>query len=76
MIDHLVRKHGWLVLAAVGLLSLLLAPRALLAAALVTWLVQRAAQRRLGGVSDTVYSATVELVEIAVLLVLAVPSDV
>lgn len=71
---RLPRQSGWLVVGAIAALTLLVAPGALLATALLAVLIGRAAQRRLGGASGDVYGATIELVEAAVLLALAVPT--
>ena len=55
-------------------LSLIVAPGALLLAALLVWLIGRGALRRLGGASGDVYGAAIELIETAVLLAMALPS--
>ncbi|WP_372696332.1 adenosylcobinamide-GDP ribazoletransferase [Immundisolibacter sp.] len=73
---HLPRRRGRQVLAVVALLGLFLAPLALLGAAVVTWLVGRAARRRLGGATGDVYGAAIELVELTVLLLLTRPAGV
>jgi adenosylcobinamide-GDP ribazoletransferase len=71
---HLPRQSGWLVAAVVAALTLFTVPQALLAAVVLTVLVGGAARRRLGGATGDVYGALIELVETAVLLVLAAPS--
>lgn len=71
---HLPRQSGWLVVAIVAGLALFTVPQALLATAMLTALVGYAAWRRLGGATGDVYGALIELVETAVLLVLATPS--
>ncbi|GAB4349585.1 MAG: adenosylcobinamide-GDP ribazoletransferase [Immundisolibacter sp.] len=73
---HLPRRHGRQVLAVVTLLGLFLAPLALLGAAAVTWLIGRAARRRLGGATGDVYGAAIELVEVTVLLLLTRPTGI
>ena len=71
---HLPRQAAWLVVAVVCVLALILAPAALLIAAPLTWLIGRGALRRLGGASGDVYGATIELIETAVLLAMALPT--
>lgn len=71
---HLPRKTGWLVVAVVAGLALILAPAALLIGAPVAWLIGHGALRRLGGATGDVYGAAIELVETAVLLALALPT--
>lgn len=71
---RLPRQTGWLVVGVIAALTLLVAPAALLATVVLTALIGRGAQRRLGGASGDVYGATIELVEAAVLLTLAVPT--
>ena len=65
---------GWLVVAVIAGLSLIVAPGALLLAALLVWLIGRGALQRLGGASGDVYGAAIELIETAVLLAMSLPS--
>jgi adenosylcobinamide-GDP ribazoletransferase len=71
---RLPRQTGWLVVAVVAGLSLIVAPGALLLAALLVCLIGRGALHRLGGASGDVYGAAIELIETAVLLAMALPS--
>lgn len=71
---HLPRQAGWLAVALVAGLALLVAPAAFLLAALITWLIGHGALRRLGGASGDVYGAAIELVETAVLLAMSLQS--
>jgi adenosylcobinamide-GDP ribazoletransferase len=71
---HLPRQSGWLVVTLVAGLTLFTVPQALLATIALTALVGSAARRRLGGATGDVYGAQIELIETAVLLVLAAPS--
>jgi adenosylcobinamide-GDP ribazoletransferase len=71
---RLPRQYGWLVVAIIAGLALFTTPSALLAAAALTALVGVGARRRLGGATGDVYGALIELVETAVLLVLATPA--
>lgn len=73
---QLPRRRGRQVLAIVALLGLFLAPLALLGAGVVTWLIARAARRRLGGATGDVYGATIELVELTTLLLLTRPMGI
>ncbi len=70
---HLPRQTGWAVVTLVAALALIMAPGALLVAALLAWLIGRGALRRLGGASGDVYGAAIELIEAAVLLTMALP---
>ena len=72
---RLPRHTAWLVVGLVAVVTLFTAPRAVLVTALLGALIGHAAWRRLGGATGDVYGATVELVEVAVLLVLAAPTD-
>ncbi len=71
---HLPRQTGWVVVALVAGLALLLVPTVLVVVALLAWLIGRSALRRLGGASGDVYGAAIELIETAVLLAMALRS--
>jgi adenosylcobinamide-GDP ribazoletransferase len=70
---RLPRQTGWLVVAMIAGLSLIVAPGALLLAALLVWLIGRGALQRLGGATGDVYGAAIELIETAVLLAMSLP---
>lgn len=72
---RLPRHTGWLVVGLAAAVTLLAAPRAVLVTTLLGALIGYAVWRRLGGATGDVYGATVELVEVAVLLALAAPTD-
>jgi adenosylcobinamide-GDP ribazoletransferase len=73
--DRLPRQTGWVQVIGVAVVVLFLAPSALLAAAAIAALVGATARRTLGGATGDVYGALIELVETAVLLVLATAPD-
>ncbi|HEY0675168.1 MAG TPA: adenosylcobinamide-GDP ribazoletransferase [Immundisolibacter sp.] len=72
---RLARPTGWLVVAIVAIVALFAAPRALLVAVLIGALIAHAARRRLGGGTGDVYGAAIEIIETAVLLTLAGPTQ-
>jgi adenosylcobinamide-GDP ribazoletransferase len=72
---RLPRQTGWLLVIGVAVVALFIAPSALVATAAITALVGAVARRTLGGATGDVYGATVELIETAVLLVLATAPD-
>ena len=73
-VGRLPRRTGWLVVGAVAVLTLSVAPTSLLVTAVLAGLIGGGAQHRLGGASGDVYGATIELTEAAVLLALATPA--
>ncbi|MDD3650238.1 adenosylcobinamide-GDP ribazoletransferase [Immundisolibacter sp.] len=73
-IARLPRQAGWLVVGVIAVITLFLAPSALLIATALTALIGHGALRRQGGASGDVYGAAIELIETATLLILAAPA--